>query len=246
MFILILSALVTYKCLTLVPIFILGICVYILCSPDVRKGWWQIILAMSGLLFACVVFYSYLVWRNPRIAEIFIIKASDLYYKIISLLRGDLHLATYYYPWLHNEVFKSFWIKFGWTMYSVNPIYYLILKVISIIALIGLVIFLIKMVIIKNYVSFGVRRSIFTLIISGVIVLIVYYWYWGLGARHVTAQGRHLFVGLPAWAILFVLGLRELFPKKFRILLYLLVLIGFVLFDIVSIFGYIIPVFYNY
>ena len=243
--VLISSAFVTYKCLTLIPIFILGICVYLFFSPEVQKNRVRIVLTISGLLFAGVIVYSFLVWSNPRIAQIFIFKASDLHSKFLRLLSGDLHFATYYYPWFHNEVFKSFWIKFGWAMYSVNPVYYLIIKVISIISLIGLVVFLIKMAIIKSYVSSSVRRAILTLIISSAIVLIVYYWYWGLGARQVTAQGRHLFVGLPAWAILFVLGLRELSPKKFRVPLYFLLLGCFILFNIVSIFGYIIPVFHS-
>ena len=91
--VLIVSAFVTYKCLTLVPIFILGICVYLSFSPEAPKKWVRIVLTITCLLFVCVIGYSFLVWSNPRIAQIFIFKASDLHSKFLSLLSGDLHLA---------------------------------------------------------------------------------------------------------------------------------------------------------
>jgi len=241
--IIILSAFVTYKCLELIPIFMLGICVYYIFQTNKRIKWRRFIFASSALLLIFLFVFGFLVWIKPSLAALLITKIARFQTRTLHFLRGDLHLATYYYPWFHNEVFKSFWIKFGWAMYPVKPIYYFILKVVSIMAFTGLAIYIIKILTIRRYVSYAVKRSVLVLIISAVLVLIAYYCYWGIGSKMVTAQGRHLFIGLSAWAILFVLGLRELFPKKWRVPLYLSLLICFVLFNLISIFSYILPVF---
>jgi hypothetical protein len=237
-----LSALVTYKCLSLIPVFLAGMIIYAVLNPDRTVKWLGLAAYSSFILLSLALVYSIVVWIRPEAGAVLIRQSARVYSRVSGFIRGDIRLATYYYPWFHKEVFRSFWVKFGWAMYSLSPVYYLILKVVSIVSLTGVVALIARSTIRPGSLSPPVRRSILLLAFSALIVMIAYYSYSGLGPR-VTAQGRHLYVGILSWTILFVLGLRALVPEKLREILYLLLVAFFFFLNAVTIFVYIIPVF---
>ena len=239
------GALVTYKCLMLIPISLFGIAIYLCFPPQGLKKWRSWLYYCTFILLASVFIYHSFIRISPSNARILIIKTSRFFANMRNLLYGDLHLASFYYPWFHNELFKSFWIKFGWVIFPLKPIYDNVLKIISLSGLAGLLILFIKTVIGEKKLSPQFKRSILTLLLANVVILVSYYVYWGVGHRLVTAQGRHLFVSLTAWAILFVVGLRELTPKKIRVVLYLSLVVGILLLNGISLFAYILPTFHQ-
>jgi hypothetical protein len=239
------GTLVTYKCLMLIPIFLFGIAIYLCFQPQGLKKWRSWLYYCALILLASVFIYHSFIRISPSNARILIINTSRFFTNMRNLLDGNLHLASFYYPWFHNELFKSFWIKFGWVIFTLKPIYYHVLKIISLSALIGLLISFIKSITGRKKLSPEFKRSLFTLLLANVIVLAGYYIYWGVGYRLVTSQGRHLFISLTAWAILFVFGLRELTPKKIRVGLYLFLVVGILLLNGISLFAYILPTFHQ-
>jgi len=61
---------------------------------------------------------------------------------------------------------------------------------------------------------------------------------------HYVAQGRYIFPAISAIAILFVLGLKEITPKRFEKWVPIFVICGFVVLNIYTIFHSLIRVFY--
>ena len=242
--IIIAAILVTYKCLELIPIFFFAMAITAI-GHFRKKGYWRYwLLGFAGSVVILTVLYSALTWSSPQTARIFLVRVARLFGNIEGFMRGDLHLASYYYPWFNLELFRSFWIKYGWAHYTLRPeAYYLVLKGVSIVALIGIFILFLKFVFVKKAFSPGFKRSVFILIFSLMVVLAGYYGYWGLKWEFTTAQGRHLFLALSAWAILFVLGWREIVPEKGRTGLYLCLLSVFILLDGLALFGFILPTF---
>lgn len=236
------SIFVTYKCFSLIPILFVGIFLCYLSHYNRRVIWLKAMAMSIVFLLLFVIIYSSVIYFDPEVGSIVVGRLGRLYDKTGCLISGDIRLATYYYPWFNNEVFKSFWIKFGWAVYSVNDTYYLILKILSMISLLGIFILIIKATLIKSYIPSALFGSIILLIISAVTVLTAYYLHSGVGPR-ATAQGRHLYVSILAWSVLFVIGLRELVPKKLERLVYGNVVVIMFIFNAIVLFGYIIPVF---
>lgn len=234
---------VTYKCFELVPIFFLGIIIYVIFEPLSLKKWGRWLAGMTLMVGLFTVAFVALARIIPSVTRILIVRLRQPYTNLSGLLRGELHPASFYYPWFNNELFKSFWIKFGWAMFTLKPVYYFIIKIACILAVIGLMVFLIRLVLRRKSFSPALKRAFFTLIVANLVVLTAYYLYWGLGYRNVTAQGRHLFISLSAWAILFVLGWKELLSERMRVFVYPFLVMGFILLDGISLFGYILPTF---
>ncbi|MDP8275731.1 MAG: hypothetical protein RAO92_04950, partial [Candidatus Euphemobacter frigidus] len=87
------------------------------------------------------------------------------------------------------------------------------------------------------------RESILILILYAAVALGAYYLFWGLKGTDTTTQGRHLFIVMPAWAILFIFGWCRFFPARLEKGVSYSLLAGFVLLNVVSILFYIIPTF---
>ncbi|MCL4458385.1 MAG: glycosyltransferase family 39 protein [Chloroflexi bacterium] len=140
------------------------------------------------------------------------------------------------------SLFESFWGVFGWQNVFVHPVVYVALGVLSVVATIGFLLFLARERG-ESHINAAARLGLITLFGWWVFVLgmtmvrdLLTYSAYGEGIEH----GRYLYPAIPAFAILFQLGLRELFRSKGRVLIGS---IGFALFllSAVSPFLYILP-----
>lgn len=233
--------LVSYKFLILIPALLVAWFIYFLFSGreifPARK-----FLAWCGLALVIIaVGYSFLAWNRPDIARIYVIRLSRLSSIVSDYCRGRTQVAPHYWRWFRNELFKSFWLKFGWLRFELSPCFYAVLKVASALSLLGIIIALFKWLFGKSVSGKDQKRFFLTLIGYAVFALGAYFLFWGLKGIDTTAQGRHLFLVLPAWSILFVWGWTELFPPRWRKGICVGLLLCFILLDVIALVGYIIP-----
>ena len=235
--------LVNYKFLILIGV-LPGVVLIHLCLRQSRTFPLKKLLLWSGVLIVILLIsYAGLVWYFPRIARIFIIRINILYSTISTYFQGETCSPPGYWLWFSLEVFKSFWLKYGWLTYELPLFFYRILQIASLIPLSGLVLFLGKIIIGKNGRVGPAREGILTLIFYASATLGAYYLFWGLKVTGTTTQGRHLFIVMPAWAILFIFGWIQFFPARFEKAVSLVLLSGFVLFTFISICFFILPSF---
>jgi len=168
----------------------------------------------ASILLALLAGYSALVWYFPGVARVFIVRLNILCAVFADYLRGRTDFPPGYWPWFHSELFKSFWLKYGWLKFELPGAAYPALKAASAVSLLGVVIFLVKSAAGRGRDRPGRPEAVVTLLWLAGAALGAYYAFWGLKGASTTTQGRHLFVVLPAWAILFVLGWSSLFPAR--------------------------------
>jgi len=167
---------------------------------------------------------------KPRIAEI------NLFIKYLS---NTSSLSVFL-----DGFFMSFWYFSGWMRFGYLPDIYSVLKLISFLSFLGLFKYLFFTLSRKNYKTSVDLSSFLILIAAGLPLL--------LGTiifkfpNAITTQGRYIFPAICALAILFVLGLKEIVPKKFENWVPLFVIVGFIVLNIYTIFNSLIRVFYYF
>ncbi len=139
-------------------------------------------------------------------------------------------------------IFKSFWGAFGWRTIPLSDGLYLALGVVCALSALGLALFVVRVVRNRSDLSVAQRSSLWLLF--GLIVL-------SLGAATIFSatlsrqpQGRYLFTALPGIAILFVIGIREIVPARFRRGVSFAGLVGLIVFDFAALFAYVLPAYY--
>ena len=107
--------------------------------------------------------------------------------------------------------FRSFWGQFGWMGVLLDQRIYLALALVSLLALLGLVLY--GMRIIRGAVSVTpqTRRGLALLLVWAILTIAGYLWY---NTRYVQHQGRYLFFAIVPWGLGFTLGLRELLHSR--------------------------------
>lgn len=196
--------------------------------------------------FTVIILFSYagLIWYFPMLGRIFVVRSSILYSTISSFLRGGTYFPDGYWNWFHSELFRSFWLKYGWMKFELAPFYYGVLKIACLTALAGLAIFWGRQLFSrKPAIDRTVWKGVLTLMIYALFSLGSYYLFWGIRGIDTTAQGRHLFLVMPAWAILFTLGWSSLFPSRRQRLVGYCLLAAFFLLATSSILFFILPTF---
>lgn len=142
--------------------------------------------------------------------------------------------------WFMDGFFKSFWFFAGWLRFGYLIDIYSIFMVIFVLFVIG---------IFKYAYSYLGRRKVFIdfqafLILGAVVLPILIGTLIHCFPGHTAAQGRYLFPAISAIGILFVLGLKEVVPKKWERWVPLFIIFGFVALDIYTIFHPLLRVFY--
>jgi hypothetical protein len=138
--------------------------------------------------------------------------------------------------------FKSFWYFAGWLRFGYLVDIYSILKIICLFSIIGIFKYIYSYIR-RRKVSVDFR-SFLILIAAGLPII--------LGTlihcfpSHFVAQGRYIFPAISALAILFVLGLREIVPKRLEKWLPIFIIIGFIVLNIYTLFNSLIRVFYYF
>ena len=208
--------LVSYKFLILLPPLVLSVW---LCLPAGRRGFFSLKTLLGALVILLIIIlgYALLVWYFPRIARLFLMRIIILFSTLYNFCTGIAYFPRGFWGWFNRELFKSFWLKYGWLKFELPAGFYLFLQFFSLGALAGNILFLIKWFRGRSKLSSGQRRGILILIIYALATLGAYYLFWGLrGGASTTAQGRHLFIVLPAWSVLFVFGWSRLAPERHR------------------------------
>jgi len=145
----------------------------------------------------------------------------------------------------------SFFLKFGWMAYSADKLFYWVWRISLSLSFLGVIIFFGK------YIYFGIRRfcrtsynssilriTLFTLIavFTQIINVRIYQ-----GTKFILPQGRYLFPLILPIALIFILGLKNLFDlfhkKGGQVAVMLFVLFEFFFFNYV-VWNYLIPVFH--
>jgi len=142
------------------------------------------------------------------------------------------------------DFFKTFWYYSGWLRFGYLPDVYSILAAICLLSFIGLLKYLYHIISRKNYKKSVDLPSFLILIAAGLPIIL------GTIIRcipiHYSPQGRYIFPAISALAVLFVLGLKEIAPKKFENWLPVFVIVGFIVLNIYTIFNSLIRVFYYF
>jgi hypothetical protein len=142
--------------------------------------------------------------------------------------------------YLGTTLFKSFWGQFGWMGILIDERLYFALGLISGLAALGFVLFLVRVVLSKGLLTPHQRSS---LLLMGLWVgvaaaeLVVY------NLSFVQAQGRYLYPALLPIALFFVLGLRELLAPVHSRLLLALGVAALALLNFVCLTRYVLPYF---
>jgi hypothetical protein len=149
---------------------------------------------------------------------------------------GDLDVAAVRHFLV--VTFKSFWAQFGWMGVLVDERIYLVLFSLCALALIGLLLFALRLLWERDGVAYYRRWALALLGTTILLVLGGDVWY---NLKFIQAQGRYLFPAIVPLGLFFVLGLRELLAERYQSLLLSLVFLGLAALDVVCLFRFIVP-----
>ncbi len=211
-----LSLLINYKALILLAA-LPGVAIIRFVSPGRRFPAPGKLAAGAGLLLLILSgAYSVLVWYSPEVARIFIVRIGLLCSIVGSFIRGRTYFPPGYWSWFNSELFKSFWLKYGWLQFELPAAAYRILAMATVIALTGTGLFLARWLWKRKIPRGWGGEAIVTLLFLAGTALASYYIFWGLKGSVTTTQGRHFFLMSPAWGVLFPLGWSSLFPVRWE------------------------------
>ncbi len=151
-----------------------------------------------------------------------------------------------------RALFESFWARFGWMNVRLDPIWYQAMALISIAAMGGIGAFIIGLR--RSALALWQRKCLLLFFLCVVLAIVIAMAYGVRVWAHFQSfrpgerpkpQGRYLFPAIVPIAALFMLGLRELAPARYRRLWLLACVGGFIILDSISLIGYIIPFFYG-
>jgi len=147
---------------------------------------------------------------------------------------------------------ESFWGRFGWLNVRLAAQWYLLMGVLSVVAFLGVGEWLTRTKAHTSDRPAWAKRTVLTfagsVALANVLVIAREYRTWAHFAvtrpdMHMisTPQGRYLFPVIVPIATLFVLGIREAFPRRWRPVGWATSLLSVFVLDVVSILGYILP-----
>jgi hypothetical protein len=156
---------------------------------------------------------------------------------------GIAYVSSFAYLW---SLVASFWIVLGWFLYPLAPIWYTILSVLMLLAVIGLLIYgwrYIK----PGMSALGIEQKgllLAALVISASIAVLVAYsaQIYGVKGRY----GRLIFPAILPLCLLMVAGWRELTPARWHNIGVILVASLFLLFDTMVLLAYAVPWYYPF
>jgi len=139
-------------------------------------------------------------------------------------------------------MFKSFWGMFGWLTIPLSDGIYRVLGVVSALSAVGVVLFASRVVRGRTRLT-AAQQSGFWLLVA---VLLLSFGAATLFSATLSRrpQGRYLFTALAGTAILFVIGIREITPVRFRRASSVVGVVSLMVFDLVALFAYIVPAYY--
>ena len=134
--------------------------------------------------------------------------------------------------------FKSFWAQFGWMGVLVNDRIYVVLFVLTAIAVFGFALWAIRIVRHRELLTPVQHWSVGLLILLVAVGVADYVAY---NFKFFQLQGRYLFPAIIPIAFFLVLGLREILAKEYARVAFALLYVALVGLDIACLFLYIVP-----
>lgn len=143
--------------------------------------------------------------------------------------------------------FASFWANFGWMNIPLDPAWYGIFAVISLVACLGLGLRILRERRCSGeQILFRERWQKAALLVLLLASLLICSQTCSLMViQNIPQQGRYLFPAIVPLSTLFILGLRELIPSSYRYVFPLICILGLFLFDALCLTHYILPYFYG-
>lgn len=223
----------------LIPITFLTLLFCLGRSAPVRKGllmWMAFGFAITCL--SLVVCFKFGVFSKTLASYFGVKRFIGVEYYILGYVLPNKEWWNTFY----RVLFQSFWLTFGWMGFALKPAWYVLLKSMVAMSAIGLGILLTNVLRDPSRLTSWQKSGLVLLFLSSLFSIMDAHLYHGI--RLQLAQGKHLFVTLPATAILITIGIREILPKRFLNLGSLLFIIFFIVLDCVSLLGYIFPTYH--
>jgi len=197
--------------------------------------------AVTLALLSLALLYFNLAGSSIKISEIDI-SFSDVNFRFRNFFKAPDALSRIFFNL--RTLFRSFWAYFGWMNIPLGELYYNILIVLSLISLIGLLVFFGKLILGREVLSRWQKQTLVFLGISGLLVVLVAFVRSTI-FEFVPLQGRYVFPGITVFSLFFVLGVRGLAHPGYEKYYGLFLIGSLFLLDFISIFGYLIPKFYS-
>tara|TARA_B100000315_G_scaffold258184_1_gene309448 strand:- start:9666 stop:11168 length:1503 start_codon:yes stop_codon:yes gene_type:complete len=199
-------------------------------------------LLLAAMFFSILVLYLF---DKSLILNLYA-RLSPVFSNVYNFFNSITNISPAIYFRTFSILFVSFWFSFGWMVYKMSVGWYVLFGAIALLSITGVCRLL--------YVEFA-KNNDYTSKFNGkgivVLSLLIVFTLFAIVAFRGPAylegssiQGRFIFTALPSIAILFMLGLQHKCPKSFKenamriLILYMLFLNG------ISIFKYLIPLFY--
>jgi len=232
-----------YKCLILLAALPGAMLIHLFFRRPRAASRRRLILIFPALIAFFLLGYSALIWFFPEVGRLFIVRLNILSGGIAAFLGGETGFPPGYWEWFNSELFKSFWLKFGWLKFELPEAGYAVFRCAVGAALVGIFTFLIRWAAGISVTRRAERESLLIMIFFAAVTIGAYYLFWGLRPAAASVQGRHLFLVMPAWAILFVFGWSRIFPSRWEKQVAYGLPAGMAVISLISLFGYIIPAF---
>lgn len=143
--------------------------------------------------------------------------------------------------------FASFWANFGWMNIPLDPAWYALLAVISLFAFLGLLLRILREIRSSGKQTLLPCRwqkgALLILILASFLIFVQTF---GLMVvQNIPQQGRYLFPAIVPLSTLFILGLSEVVPTRYRRGLPVICILSLFLFDALCLARYILPHYYS-
>jgi 4-amino-4-deoxy-L-arabinose transferase-like glycosyltransferase len=158
------------------------------------------------------------------------------------------------HPWQHtvdyyastvSGVWSSYWAAFGWLDTPAAPAYYRIIDAVTLLGLLGLVVYLIRLVVQRAWKEAGLMLLLIAIVLSPVVMMHVYdYTYWNEYGVGRGLQGRYFFGQMAALFVLLLSGLLKLLPRQWHSTGHLALRIGIVVANIYCLLLVLLPRYY--
>jgi len=231
--------------LFMIPPFLVLLLIYFVNSLKNKRELLKISIIFSGIIF--LLFGLYLAANHSFPGLLNAVRDSSIKARINEMNHFIDYISTAHLKSLSvslYDFFKTFWYYSGWLRFGYLPDVYSILTAICLLSFIGLLKYLYHIISRKNYKESVDLPSFLILIAAGLPIIL------GTIIRcipiHYSPQGRYIFPAICALAVLFVLGLKEIVPKKFENWVPLFIIFGFIVLNIYTIFNSLIRVFYYF
>lgn len=199
-----------------------------------RSKKFLLILALSLLiLVSLAIFVHYLLPGMTSAAQ------STLKWVWGSISSG-IERGSDFYEFFSVVLFKSFWFVGGWMQIYWNTWFYIGSAIVCFFSSLGLLIILWDRIMKKGEISSPTNPVLLLLMFAALLAFGATFLFYGF-VQGVLAQGRYLFSALPAFAVLFIFGLKRVCPRWIDPYFPRVFILFMALLDVYALFGSLLP-----